>query len=281
MDGKHTVNKLNPEDYSEELREQIDAINARIDEVNAAERRHEDHMLRETMSIINDVVDAGFWCMRFGVDGNLKGIYWNDKMRRVMGYQDGEKLPELPEEWMKSVHPDDRESLEASVNECLYENKDLNVNYRIHLRTGEYNLFKVHGKCMKYPNGKPRLFIGTFVNATVWEREKLDMNARLDAVLGGVNGGLKISRNELHYPYAYISESVARIQGYTPEELMEVSGGTAVGNGKASDIKAIAGEMMHQFKETNSYSVTNSRLYGLRNETSQLLNATDSISIDH
>ncbi|MCQ2538438.1 MAG: PAS domain-containing protein [Lachnospiraceae bacterium] len=254
MDGKHTVNKLNPEEYSEELREQIDAINARIDEVNAVDRRHEDHMWRETMSIINDVVDAGFWCMRFGVDGNLKGIYWNDKMRRVMGYQDGEKLPELPEEWMKSVHPDDRESLEASVNECLYENKDLNINYRIHLRTGEYNLFKVHGKCMKYPNGKPRLFIGTFVNATVWEREKLDMNARLDAVLGGVNGGLKISRNELHYPYAYISESVARIQGYTPEELMEVSGGTAVGNGKPSDIKAIAGEMMHQFKETNSYS---------------------------
>lgn len=83
----------------------------------------------------------------------------------------------------------------------------------------------------------------------------IDINSALAfiSLIDGINGGIKISRNELHFPFYYVSEAMAAIQGYTPKELIEKHP-TAVGNGFSEDIARIADKMVKDFKETGKYT---------------------------
>ncbi len=75
----------------------------------------------------------------------------------------------------------------------------------------------------------------------------------LASLIDGINGGVKISRNESKFPFCYVSEAMAAIQGYTPSELM-AKHPTAVGNGHPEDISRIAQKMLKDFKETGKYT---------------------------
>lgn len=48
--------------------------------------------------------------------------------------------------------------------------------------------------------------------------------------MSSIAGGLKISNDDETYSFAFVSREAAALFGYTVEEFMEVTGGTAVGN---------------------------------------------------
>lgn len=48
-----------------------------------------------------------------------------------------------------------------------------------------------------------------------------EMNKRLDAILNGISGGLKIADVNNNYRYEYVSEGAAMLQGYTVEEFLD------------------------------------------------------------
>ncbi|MDO4462837.1 MAG: PAS domain-containing protein, partial [Bacteroidia bacterium] len=75
----------------------------------------------------------------------------------------------------------------------------------------------------------------------------------LGSLIDGINGGIKISYNESKFPFYYVSEAMAAIQGYTPEELMKKHP-TAVGNGRLEDIAPIAQKMLEDFAKTGRYT---------------------------
>ena len=69
------------------------------------------------------------------------------------------------------------------------------------MKNGAYNVFQSIGKCYRYADGSPRIYAGIFINVTEAEREASDINGRLDALIGGVNGGLAICNNDPDYTY--------------------------------------------------------------------------------
>lgn len=66
-------------------------------------------------------------------------------------------------------------------------------------------------------------------------REKTDV---IDMIAGNINGGLKGSNDDDTFSYFYVNEGLPRMLGYTYDEFMEKTGGTAVGAVYPSDLAA-------------------------------------------
>lgn len=61
------------------------------------------------------------------------------------------------------------------------------------------------------------------------EEQALQQKRQMEVVLSSIAGGLKISYDDENYAFAYVSKEAAGLFGYTVDEFMEVTGGTAVG----------------------------------------------------
>ncbi|MFR3092855.1 MAG: PAS domain S-box protein, partial [Eggerthella lenta] len=77
-------------------------------------------------------------------------------------------------------------------------------------------------------------------------REK---TATIDLLTDNITGGLKMSEDDDVYTLSYVNEGLARMLGYTIEELMEVSGGTAVGMVHAPDRAQALADVARCFAE--------------------------------
>ena len=73
------------------------------------------------------------------------------------------------------------------------------------------------------------------------EEQTLQQNRQLDVIMSSIAGGLKISNDDDSYSFAFVSREAAALFGYTVEEFMEVTGGSAVGAVYPPDLnKALA-----------------------------------------
>lgn len=61
------------------------------------------------------------------------------------------------------------------------------------------------------------------------EEETAQKNRQLEVIMASIPGGMKISRDDDTYSFAYVSKEAAALFGYTVEEFLEMSGGCAVG----------------------------------------------------
>lgn len=82
-----------------------------------------------------------------------------------------------------------------------------------------------------------------------------EMNKRIDAVLDGISGGLKIINAENGFSYAYVSEGVTSLQGYSVPEFMRKFDGSVIGNVHPDDADAVLKTMTEQMDQKGTYSV--------------------------
>lgn len=73
-------------------------------------------------------------------------------------------------------------------------------------------------------------------------------NHQIEVMLNAIQGGLKISRDDDLYSYAYVSEELCALFGYTVDEFMEVTGGTAVGAVYPPDLERVLHECVKAFE---------------------------------
>ncbi len=209
---------------------------------------------QENLDIVNDIIGSGMWYFDYNEQGKLVGTHLSQKFRKLLGYENKIDFPDELDSWIKTLHPDDRDAAVAGYEKGLKGEGEYHMKFRCKLKNGEYNLFESVGRCARYPNGNPRRYAGTFINVTMAENEAIGLTGRLDAVLGGVNGGLKICERATNYPYIYLSESVAAIQGYTPGELMDITGGDSILNIHPEDVDQIKDKIIEEFASTGSFS---------------------------
>lgn len=86
-------------------------------------------------------------------------------------------------------------------------------------------------------------------------REYRELDTRLSTILSGVNGGMKISKDEPLYKYVYVSEQVAGIQNYTVDEFLESNDGYAARNVYYEDSPRIHKEVVEQLGSGDSFSL--------------------------
>ena len=81
------------------------------------------------------------------------------------------------------------------------------------------------------------------------------IRAQLDTFANGINGGYMISREDKQFSIAYVSQTVARNQGYTVEEFLDSCMGSALGNVYPPDRSEVLFALTHQLKRKDSYSM--------------------------
>ncbi len=82
-----------------------------------------------------------------------------------------------------------------------------------------------------------------------------EMNMRIDTILDGISGGLKILEIENDCSYAYISEGAASLHGYTVAEFMEKFGHSILSNVHPNDIERVSEEAKLQISENDFFTV--------------------------
>lgn len=77
---------------------------------------------------------------------------------------------------------------------------------------------------------------------------------QIDVMMSAVTGGLKGSRDDNTYSYFYVSDALCSMLGYTKDEFMEMSGGSAVGAVYPPDLKSALAQCEVCFKQGECYA---------------------------
>jgi len=150
---------------------------------------------QENLDIINDIIGSGLWYMEFDESGNMNRCVWSDAFRKMLGFNDINDFPDKLESWSDRLHPEDRDEILEAYWNCVAGKGDYDVQYRLLKKNNKYTWYRTVGKVVRYTNGKPRLFAGTFVDITE-DREKERLNSIITSVVSIYFASWVININE-------------------------------------------------------------------------------------
>jgi PAS domain S-box-containing protein len=111
-------------------------------------------------------------------------LLWSDEIYRIFGLTP-QQFGATYEAFLNSVHPEDREFVERSVNEALYEGQPYDINHRIILPDGAVRIVHENAEVTFDNNGKPLRMAGTVHDITELKRTEEELRAlsrRLDQI---------------------------------------------------------------------------------------------------
>jgi len=144
-------------------------------------------------------------------------LFWSDEIYRIFGLSP-KKFEATYEDFLNSIHPEDRELVQNAVARALYEDQPYEINHRIILPDGTERWVIEQGEVNFDKEGEPIRMLGTILDVTErtlaeMEKEELEMKFRqsqkLEAI-GTLAGGIAHDFNNILTP----------ILGYT--ELLQI-----------------------------------------------------------
>ena len=94
-------------------------------------------------------------------------MYYSDEAKLIHGYETSE-MDLLKRHWSASIHPDDLEALQTSVNNHILNiTDDYSSEHRIQYKDGTYKWILDFGKIVAFDkNNQPKTFVGTTIDIT-------------------------------------------------------------------------------------------------------------------
>ncbi len=179
---------------------------------------------RENLNIVNDIIGSGLWYMEFDESGTMSRCVWSDTFRKMLGFDDIYDFPNKLESWSDRIHPEEHDKIMETYWNCVAGKGDYDVQYRLLKKDNKYTWYKTGGKVVRYSNGKPRLFAGTFVDITE-DREKERLQSIISSVVSiyFASWVINIKENsitELSVPeYAHL---IAQDSHFSADEAMHI-----------------------------------------------------------
>ena len=153
MFGKKKEASTNEKDVKiKELEQEIAELRARLD-VSETE-----------LEAVNTSTHLGIWKCFFDEKGNQEKVIYSDEFRRMLGYNKQE-FPDSLDSLSGLLHPDEVQDVFAAFGAAAGDKSGrakYDIDYRLLTKQGDYKWFHAAGECLRYPNGLPKEFIGTF-----------------------------------------------------------------------------------------------------------------------
>ena len=93
-----------------------------------------------------------------------KRIFWSTEMFNIFGFDPKTTTP-TPENYLQSIHPDDRAPIDAAASE-LYNGNDAEYNYRIVLPDNSIRYVRTIAHAITNDSGQVIEFVGTVIDVT-------------------------------------------------------------------------------------------------------------------
>ncbi len=174
---------------------------------------------------VNNSTHLGIWKSIYDREGNQTVVY-SDEFRRMLGYSKAE-FPDDMNALGKIIHPDDTEAVFAAFGASAADKTGrtkFDIDYRLLTKDGDYKWFHAAGECIRYSDGAPKEFIGTFSDidqqkkdAEVFEHDSRRADAVDKMMLEG-SWSMDLTKydiNDVNSPMVY-SDQFKKILGYNP-----------------------------------------------------------------
>jgi diguanylate cyclase (GGDEF)-like protein len=131
-------------------------------------------LLSERLKLALDASSVGVW----DYDLTTNEVQWDARLHEIYGTSDSGR-PYLNEDWIKAIHPDDRERAQADVVEAMKHGGIYSSEYRIQRPTGDIRF--VRSRAIIYSNDGNKRMIGAEwdVTADVEMRREIEQARQL------------------------------------------------------------------------------------------------------
>jgi PAS domain S-box len=139
--------------------------------------------------LVNKSSSEGLWDMEYPADGNIHPatpFWWNDQVRKLMGFVSEEDFPNVLDSWASRLHPEDKQRtldlFAAHLND--YTGKTpFNTEYRLQLKNGTYRWFAAIGATLRDKDGKPLRVAGSLKDIDDEKRRTEKLNDSIGSLV--------------------------------------------------------------------------------------------------
>ncbi|SDB20462.1 PAS domain S-box-containing protein/diguanylate cyclase (GGDEF) domain-containing protein [Eubacterium oxidoreducens] len=196
--------------YPKEQQELVLECNKRIDEANTKYRIAK---IREDMFAKG--LKAGMYYCTFDRDENMLSFEFNDETRQMLGYQGLQDLPNEFESWVKTLVPEERDSIVKLFWESVKNHRALpeitHATYRMQKKNGDIIWVTGAGRLIRRPDdGSLEIYMGCYLDITA--QQELEKHVKIIEALGKVfNFSLFIDVKDMSYRMISTNEYVEMV----------------------------------------------------------------------
>jgi PAS domain S-box-containing protein len=191
------------------------------------ERKKAEEALRESeerLRLSLDSSDAGVWEWDLRTNQNV----WSEEIWRLYGLKPHCCEPSY-DVWRATIHPDDREMVERTVQEAARNGGEMNFEYRVMGEGGTVRWLICRGRPLLDMGGNPVRFIGIVIDITERKlaEEALRNSERLYRAVGeSIDYGVWVCDPDGRNIYA--SESFLKLVGLTQQQCSDFGWGNVL-----------------------------------------------------
>lgn len=213
---------------NEQMSQMIEELASSESELRQTIERMEeqDQIIKESEERYRLVLEAtsdGIWDW----DITTNRTFFSDQYYLMLGYEPLE-FESTFESWRRIVHPEDLRSVEPVILDSLKQPEGrFDIEFRIKTKTGDYRWIHGRGKVVaRSEDGTPIRMVGSHIEITDRKRiEEALLESEEKYRLLSENSTDLVFRRRIHDGvYEYISPSVAKITGYTQDDLYRDQG---------------------------------------------------------
>ena len=181
-------------------------------EIRVEERTAELSESEERFSLAVKAAGGGLW----DLEPQTGNTWYSERFEELLGYSGDESEDSFPG-WENSLHPDERESILAALQNHLDERVPFNEVCRLQCKSGEYRWYRTMGQALWDESGQAYRMAGSIVDITEG-RNAQDQVRKLSRATENSPASVVITAKD--GTIEYVNPTFCEVTGYSAEEAI-------------------------------------------------------------
>lgn len=197
--------------YPEEMHDILTECNKRIEEANNKYR-----LARCRENMFASGLRAGMYFSTYDRNDNMLSFEFNDETRKMLGYDSLEDLPNEFDSWVKTLVPEERDSIVKLFWDSIKHHRELpditHATYRMQKKDGSVIWVTGAGRFIRRPDdGSLEIYMGCYLDITA--QKELKEHVKIIEAIGKVfNFSLFIDVSDMSYRMISTNEYVEKVE---------------------------------------------------------------------